>query len=431
MLFQEPFRNAVSKKAYTKKVMEIFENIFYYLTMFLWAFILFNFFYTIVLAFAGLRPQKLILKHEAIKRFACLIPAHNETSVIGDLIESLKNQAYPSRLFDIYIIADHCEDDTAKIAERHGAKAYIRNSGSKGKGSVIRFFLDKLFNELPQNYDAVCIFDADNIAHANFLQRMNDALCEGKTCIQGYLGTKNPHDNWVTKAIYSSYLITNRLWQLGKENLGLPAACGGTGFCVTTAVLKQLGWPARSLTEDLEMQMLYALHGLRFSWVHDAITYDEKPLSIKIALRQRVRWTIGHLDVQRKYVPKFFVSIIKRKDIRLLDQVVYLMSPLYWVIFGILLFGFLSQLFIAIPMFQLGLSEALILDFLSLFVYPAVGIYLETRSIKAIHMVPFLLAFTPIWFIATILAVRSYNKKEWFHTPHGMAKKRLFSLREY
>ena len=317
--------------------------------MFLWAFILFNFSYTIVLAFAGLKPQKSIPKHEATKRFACLIPAHNEANVIGDLIDSLKNQDYPSRLYDIYVIADHCKDDTAIIADKYGAKVYTRKSGPKGKGNVIRFFLDRLFTELPQSYDAVCIFDADNIAHVNFLHRMNDALCEGKTCIQGYLGTKNPEDNWVTKAIYSSYLITNRLWQLGKKNLGLPAACGGTGFCITTTVLKQFGWPAQSLTEDLEMQMLYSLHGLRFSWVHEAIIYDEKPSSIKIAIRQRVRWTIGHLDVQRKYVPKFLTSIIKRRDIRLLDQVVYLMSPLYWVVFGILSFGFLANFFMRSP----------------------------------------------------------------------------------
>jgi cellulose synthase/poly-beta-1,6-N-acetylglucosamine synthase-like glycosyltransferase len=251
---------------------------------------------------------------------------------------------------------------------------------------------------------------------------MNDALVEGKTCVQGYLGTKNPQDNWVTKAIYSSYLVTNRLWQLGKENLGLSVACGGTGFCVTTSVLRQFGWPAQSLTEDLEMQMLYALNGVRFSWLHDAITFDEKPLSIKIAIKQRVRWTIGHLDVQRKYVPKFLASVIKHGDIRLLDQVVYLLSPLYWVVFGIMLFGFIAQFFIPLPMFELGTVGAFTLDLLSLLVYPMAGIYLETRSVRAMHMVPLLLIFTPTWFLAVILALRDFNKKDWFHTPHGVAK---------
>jgi len=399
----------------------MFENIFYYLTFILWAFILFNFAYTVILAFAGLKPQKPTPKHDATKRFAVVVPAHNEANVISDLIISLKNQNYPSDLFDIHIIADHCEDNTAATAEQCGAKVHVRNSGPKGKGGVIRFFLDKLSNELPC-YDAVCIFDADNIAHPNFLQKMNDALCEGKTCIQGYLGTKNPHDNWVTKAIYSSYLITNRLWQLGKENLGLSAACGGTGFCVSTSILERFGWPAQSLTEDLEMQMLYSLNGIKFSWSHEAITYDEKPLSIKIAINQRVRWTIGHLDVQRRYVMKFIKNMIKQRDIKLLDQVIYLLSPLYWVVFGVLLFGFAAEFLVGIQVFKLGVTEAFALNVLSLLIYPIAGIYLETKSLKAMHMVPFLLAFTPIWFVAVVLALKSFNKKDWFHTPHGVTK---------
>jgi hypothetical protein len=62
------------------------------------------------------------------------------------------------------------------------------------------------------------------------------------------------------------------------------------------------------------------------------------------------------------------------------------------------------------------------LDFLSLLVYPIAGIHLETKSVKAIYMVPLLLIFTPTWFVAIILALKNFNKKEWFHTPHGGAR---------
>ena len=42
------------------------------------------------------------------KRFALVIAAHNEELVIGHVIDSLKNQNYPSELFDIFVIADNC-----------------------------------------------------------------------------------------------------------------------------------------------------------------------------------------------------------------------------------------------------------------------------------------------------------------------------------
>ena len=54
-------------------------------------------------------------------KFMAILPAHNEENVIGNLIESLKNQDYPKELLDIYVIADNCTDNTAKIAKEAGA----------------------------------------------------------------------------------------------------------------------------------------------------------------------------------------------------------------------------------------------------------------------------------------------------------------------
>ena len=50
-------------------------------------------------------------------KFMAILPAHNEENVIGNLIESLKNQDYPKELLDIYVIAHNCTDNTAKIAK--------------------------------------------------------------------------------------------------------------------------------------------------------------------------------------------------------------------------------------------------------------------------------------------------------------------------
>ena len=46
-----------------------------------------------------------------------ILPAHNESAVIGNLIESLQALDYPKELYDIYVIADNCTDNTAQIAK--------------------------------------------------------------------------------------------------------------------------------------------------------------------------------------------------------------------------------------------------------------------------------------------------------------------------
>ena len=55
----------------------------------------------------------------------------------------------------------------------------------------------KLF-EMPRQYDAVAIFDADNLVDKRFLLEMNNRLCKGDKLIQGYLDSKNPYDTWVS-----------------------------------------------------------------------------------------------------------------------------------------------------------------------------------------------------------------------------------------
>lgn len=46
-----------------------------------------------------------------------------------------------------------------------------------------------MLNNHPE-YEAYCIFDADNIVHPKFLRRMNDALCSGFRVAQCNRDTK-------------------------------------------------------------------------------------------------------------------------------------------------------------------------------------------------------------------------------------------------
>ena len=105
---------------------------------------------------------------EKENRFMAIIPAHNEAAVVANLVESLKKQNYPRELYDIYVIADNCTDNTAEVARNAGAIVYERfDEEKKTKGFALQWFLaQKIKEDAP--YDALCIFDADNIADENF-----------------------------------------------------------------------------------------------------------------------------------------------------------------------------------------------------------------------------------------------------------------------
>ena len=111
-------------------------------------------------------------------RFMAIVPAHNEENVIEELVESLKGQDYPKDLYDIFVIADNCTDNTAEVARRAGAIVYERfDKKNKTKGYALDWFLkQKIEEDAP--YDAFCIFDADNIVDKNFIKNMNKKLCQ-------------------------------------------------------------------------------------------------------------------------------------------------------------------------------------------------------------------------------------------------------------
>ena len=86
------------------------------------------------------------------------------------------------------------------------------NQNLRGKGYAIEWMLKELW-AMPRQYDAVVMFDADNLAAPNFLNEMNNDLCSGARVIQGYIDTKNPEDSWITASYGVSYWYINRLWR--------------------------------------------------------------------------------------------------------------------------------------------------------------------------------------------------------------------------
>ena len=163
------------------------------------------------------------------KRFAVLVAAHNEHEVIGQLVENLQELNYPKDLYDIYVIADNCSDNTAEIANAAGAIVCERvDSEKKSKGYALEWMFDKLFEMEKQGtiYDAVAIFDADNLVHPQFLIEMNNRLLKGDKIIQGFLDAKNPYDTWVSGTFAIAFWVIDHVSHLAKTNIGLSAVLG-------------------------------------------------------------------------------------------------------------------------------------------------------------------------------------------------------------
>lgn len=286
-------------------------------------------------SFVKVKDKPLVEEKE--NKFMMIIPAHNEEKVVGELIESLKNLDYNKDLYDIYVIADNCTDNTAKIAKDAGVIVYERfDEQHKTKGFALQWFLkQKIEEDAP--YDAFCVFDADNIVDKNFLKAMNKKLNQGEDVVQGYRDIKNPSDSWVTAGYALFYWTMNRFYHLARYNIGLSPLINGTGFMVRFDVVKPDGWQTKTLTEDIEFSLKRIIAGKKLGWATDAIVYDEQPIGFKQSWSQRSRWTVGHIQCLHEYTKPLAVAVKDNKTIMNFDGLLYMLGSIPMFVLTIIL----------------------------------------------------------------------------------------------
>ncbi len=265
------------------------------------------------------RNAKNYQDHDPQNRFLVLVPAHNEESVIGDIINNLSHMDYPREMYDFYILADNCTDHTAEVARSMGANVleFTKDGPDAPTGKPIA--LQKALNALEgyqDKYDLVMFFDADNLMDPNMFREVNSQIvdADGKAdIVQCYLGAKN-RKGIVALFYYMTYTITNRFFQFAKSRMGLNSVIGGTGFAVSAKYLHARGgWTAMSLTEDFELQIEATCEGRRILWNNNVRIYDEKPTRFRASFRQRVRWAQGHWFVAFKNTGRLFKALFKGK----------------------------------------------------------------------------------------------------------------------
>ncbi len=377
--------------------------------------------YQLVLTFFGWVRKNNKKSFEPQKSFAILVAAHNEGKVVGALLENLKRLNYPKELYDVMVICDNCTDNTAEISRSHGVYAFERfNPNLRGKGYAIEWMLKELW-KLPRTYDGIVMFDADNLVEQDFLIHMNNDLCAGHRVVQAYLDTKNPHDSWITSSYAISYWYCNRLWQLPRTNLGLANYLGGTGMCFETTLLKEMGWGATSLVEDLEFTMRCVKRGIKPYFDYDAKVYDEKPLSFNASARQRLRWMQGHFDVARRYFFPLVWQGLKEGNWAKVDTAVYALNVYNLFLSGIITIMLYAAQHRPEPYFTSLFENAPwffgVLYLLNVLVFP-LALYMERAPKKIWKSLLLFPVFLVSWYPVTFYAFFTQNNKQWSHTQH-------------
>lgn len=377
-----------------------------------------------------IKKEKVFTESKA-NRFAVLISARNESAVIGNLLESIKNQTYNSELVDVFVVADNCTDNTAEIARSFGVNVYERfNKINVGKGYALNYLLKHISKEYGDNhYDAFFVFDADNVLDPHYIEEMNKTFSGGYDILTSYRNSKNYGDNWVSAGYALWFLRESKYLNYSRMLLDTSCAISGTGFMFSNKIAKRLGgWKYYLLTEDIEFTVDHVINDYKIGFCKNAVLYDEQPNEFGQSVRQRMRWAKGYFQVMCNYGRKLIRGTFKNSfscydmSMSIIPAVLFTLGTL--VVNGsALIAGLLTGVSIA-PIVD-AFVKAFIGMYLTMYVIGTITTITEWKQIYTSTQKKILYTFTfPIFMMTyvpiTIMAI--FKKVEWKPIVHSRAK---------
>lgn len=245
---------------------------------------------------------------------AVIIPAHNEETVIGKIIDQVIMQLNNSGR--LIVVADNCSDKTAAIARKKNAEVVERHDPQKrGKGYALDCGIQYLKSNPP---DVVVIMDADVQMAPGLIDRITNLAHLHKRPIQAkYLLT--PPDNAEYKALISAFafLIKNYVRPLGLSCLGGGCLLTGTGMAFVWEDIVRMPLANANIVEDMQLGIELAISGSTPMYCPDALVTSEMAPNESAAMTQRTRWEHGHFRTMLTQVARLLCEGFRQKRIEL------------------------------------------------------------------------------------------------------------------
>ena len=266
------------------------------------------------------------MKLEADKRpiIAVIMPAHNESLVITETIQSIMPQLGSQD--QLLVVADNCNDDTAAIARNLGATVIERtNLLERGKGYALDYGLQHLKTHPPQ---VVLIIDADCMVENDAINQLASACMAYQRPIQAlYLMQPQPSPSLKARIAAFAWLVKNKVRPLGFKALGLPCQLMGTGMAFLWEDIIKVNLASGHIVEDMKLGADLCRINKAPLFLPEALVTSVFPPTAEATNTQRTRWEHGHLSMILTEAPSLFFEAIKTKNSQMLGLALDLIVP--------------------------------------------------------------------------------------------------------
>lgn len=230
--------------------------------------------------------------------FGVVITAYRHAEIAGPLIESLLRQTHER--FRVYLVADNCASVELSFDDERVVILRPEPALNLKAKSLIH-----AMEHFARPHDYVVVFDADNLAHPDFLAECNLYANAGHRAIQGQRTAKNI-DSPIAAADAVGEFYKNYVERYGAYRVGSSAVISGSGM----AVERELYWAylmgpdiqagkdkwKRMLQEDKILQNFLLREDRKIAYAWDAVVYDEKVSDGDAVETQRSRWLFSYFQ---------------------------------------------------------------------------------------------------------------------------------------
>lgn len=232
-----------------------------------------------------------------------ITPAYNEEKGVKETIEAVMALNYPKNKFEHIIVNDGSKDKTSEIVEQL-IKKYknlkIINKQNSGKSDSINQGIKLARGEI------IAVVDADSYPTPESLMKMVGFFDDEKVgAVTSRVLVKNKN-NFIEKFQAVDYAVI--AW--GRKILDFIGCVyvtnGPLSLYRKKYVLEVGGFDPKNMTEDIEITWHLLSSGYKTKMSYDTEVYTTVPSSLKVWIKQRIRWNIGGLQVINKYKKFFF-----------------------------------------------------------------------------------------------------------------------------
>ncbi len=258
------------------------------------------------------------LPHSYFPNVSVVIAARNEAANIETCLNAILQQNYPQDKYEVILVNDFSEDNTAEIAENIAQKyaqlKVFSLSQNTGKKAAIAYAISQAKGEIILQTDADCVMKKDWIKTMMSFFTAKTALVSGPVQL-----ISNDNELFINLQIWE-FMGLNLLGG-GAMNQGKPNMCNGANLAFHKAVFEEVkGFEGidkvASGDDELLLQKIHALKKYEIHYAFDKNAIVQTPVQETFSKfwQQRVRWVSKARAYQNRYINVtqilFFLAIL-------------------------------------------------------------------------------------------------------------------------